>query len=333
MKEFGGFFGLDLAGGREYYHENVGYDLLRLNSARYGILLSLQDMGLRKICLPHYLCESVREALTKAGMDCVYYPIDSDMRPQLENLPEDAAILITDFFGLLPEDTCKALTVRYERIIFDFTQSFFRKPILQENVYCVYSPRKFVGVTDGAYVITRIFRKGHIFPQDNSYNRVITLSKALELSTNDAYADSLQAEREITEAGCREMSKTTQALLDNVDYDSVRESRARNFNYLHAKLGGRNGWKIPAIKADGQRMFPMIYPLFLPDRGDDFRKRLVEKKIYVPQWWKYLLNEAETSDWERALTKHLFPLPIDQRYSLKDMDELADIVLNLMDEG
>lgn len=77
---------------------------------------------------------------------------------------------------------------------------------------------------------------------------------------------------------------------------------------------------------------PMVYPLFLPSRSDEFRKQLVNRKIYVPQWWRYLNEEVESTEWELELTEHLFPLPIDQRYTEADMEALADLVFQAMDE-
>lgn len=138
LREYSGFFGLNLAGGKEYFHEGNGYDLLRVNAARYGILESLRDMGLHKVLLSHYLCVSVRDALQKEKVACSYYSIDESMLPPVTSVPEDTAIVITNYFGLLSDTVCQELAGRYKRVIFDFTQSFFARPVLRNNVYCVY---------------------------------------------------------------------------------------------------------------------------------------------------------------------------------------------------
>lgn len=327
MKEYGGFFGLGLAGGKEYYHEGCEYELLRVNAARYGILESMRDMGVNHIFLPRYLCESVREALTRADVECDYYSINEAMLPQVNNVPADTAILITNYFGLLSDDTCGQLAVQYGRVIFDFTQSFFARPILAENVYCVYSPRKFVGVTDGAYVVTCHFQRSHNLPVDESNYRIETLAKALEKTTNSAYADSLAAETDISDSGSMAMSKTTQMLLENIDYGSLPEIRRRNFISLHERLGTLNSFRSVEDIVAGQGMpVPMVYPFYNPSKGDSFRMQLVEQHIYIPQWWKYLKHEDGLSDWELSLTEHLFPLPIDQRYSVSDINDMASII-------
>lgn len=333
MREYGGFFGLNLAGGKEYYHEGCEYKVLRVNAARYGILESMRDMGVNHIFLPRYLCKSVRETLIRADVECDYYSINEAMLPLVDVVPADAVILITNYFGLLSDDTCERLAAQYDRVIFDFTQSFFAQPILAENVYCVYSPRKFVGVTDGAYVVRQHFQRLHDLPADHSSARVGTLGRALEESTNSAYVDSLASEADISDAGSKAMSKTTQMLLDNIEYGSLPKIRRRNFRILHEQLEKYNALQLVGetiIRPD--MLVPMVYPFFSPSKGDVFRKHLVEQHIYVPQWWKYLQEEDGTTEWELSLTEHLFPLPIDQRYTEEDVRILADLVQQAMDE-
>ena len=74
---------------------------------------------------------------------------------------------------------------------------------------------------------------------------------------------------------------------------------------------------------------PFVYPLLIEEPG--LRQRVVGNHIYTPQWWKYLLNEVPQDSVEARLSKWLLPLPVDQRYTEQDMNEMAGIVLSQLE--
>ena len=69
---------------------------------------------------------------------------------------------------------------------------------------------------------------------------------------------------------------------------------------------------------------PMVYPLLVKNKG--LRTYLVQHKIYVPQWWKWVAEHPESNDFERYLSEYLLPIPIDQRYTEEDLHEIIGIV-------
>ena len=75
----------------------------------------------------------------------------------------------------------------------------------------------------------------------------------------------------------------------------------------------------------------MIYPFLC--RVDGLRGRLIKNKVYVSQWWKYLLELLPADSVEADYSRYLLPLPIDQRYTPDDMRALAALVLQLKEEG
>ena len=66
---------------------------------------------------------------------------------------------------------------------------------------------------------------------------------------------------------------------------------------------------------------------------DGLRGRLIKNKVYVSQWWKYLLELLPADSVEADYSRYLLPLPIDQRYTPDDMRALAALVLQLKEEG
>lgn len=207
-----------------------------------------------------------------------------------------------------------------KNIIFDNTQAFYKKPILSANTYNVYSARKFFGVPDGSYLIANKDNKiRNNYEKDISYSRALFLLKSLELGTNGAYKDNLQNE-EMIGFKIKRMSNLTKTILNAVDYADVRKIRRDNFIYMHKQLASIN--KLNLILRDDD--VPMIYPLLV--ENESFRDRIVKQRIYVPQWWKHCINEVKHNTIEEIFSKYLIPLPIDQRYTKNDIDEIVRIV-------
>lgn len=105
--------------------------------------------------------------------------------------------------------------------------------------------------------------------------------------------------------------------VDHLKYKFIRE---RNFLFLHHTLGKYNELQIDISDLNG----PMFYP-FLFD-NEALRSKLIQNKIYVPHLWKNTLETAKEKSFEHYLTDKLFALPIDQRYSLNDMQFILNTI-------
>ena len=65
---------------------------------------------------------------------------------------------------------------------------------------------------------------------------------------------------------------------------------------------------------------------FIIEEGE----RIVKERIYIPQWWRYLLDEVPENSTEAWLSKWLLPLPIDHRYNEDDMGNIVSIITKLL---
>lgn len=312
-KEYGGYLPLELPINKEFY---TGTEVLALNSGRYSILEAIRQGNFSKVYVPLYMCQSVIDALENMGIVYEFYHIDEAFMPINISVQDKEVLIYTNYFGINSYEKNLKIYEKYSNVIYDNTQAFFSKPILE--AYNVYSCRKFIGVSDGAYLIHKNIKNIDV-ETDLSYARASFLLKSIELGTNSAYNENLDNEISLESVGIKSMSKLTHRILQSVDYDKVIAVRRNNFNVLHSALGEIN--TLDLSKYDG---VPMIYPL-LTERID--RKYLVEHKIYVPQWWKWIL-EHEPNSWEQYLVNHLLPLPVDQRYCESDMKNIANIVLS-----
>lgn len=320
QREFGGYLPLELPHKQELY---TGPGVLRLNCGRSAICAALRDAGAKKVYLPYYNCNTVYDAVTREGFAVERYTLDNDRLPVCPTLGEGEWLLYVNYFGIAAQDMLAEVKHRWPRIIFDNTQAFFASPLMDADSYNVYSCRKFIGVPDGAYLVHTGLTDGK-YPADTSWQNAMFLFRCIDESVNSAYADSLDNESRFDD-GIREMSPSTRRILESVDYDSLRHCRRENFAALHATLGQYNELACPA-KADA-----MIYPFLC--RDDGLRRRLIEHKVYVSQWWKYLLDLLPADSVEAVYSRWLLPLPIDQRYTPEDMRALAALVLQLKQEG
>lgn len=324
--EIGGYRELDLRTGLEYY---AGENPARLNAGRCGVYHAARCLGCQKVLLPYYLCGSVRNFLLKKGIDVAYYHIGADMLPLTENQDEDTAIVLVNYFGLIREEALTAFVQGNRNPIIDNTQGFYQPNI--PGGYSVYSPRKFFGVADGCYVVgsnAGCFLEE--YPSDFSSASSGFLLARIESGGNANYSHYQESEKRLSESDILRMSKLTRALLDNIDYDGIREKRQANYDYAAAVFKGLN--LLPAgFLERAKTQVPMVYPLLV--EREELRYILKANHIFVGQWWKYLLEEPGPSAFEKYLSKYLLPIQIDQRYGPREIDRTVGVIAEALRVG
>lgn len=302
--EIGGYLELETYGAK-FYHDNA----IRLNSGRNAFRYALRALNVQILHAPHYTCPSVLEAASQEVREVELYEIGHDLMPlEIFAEREGAFILYNNYFGVC-DSNVSVMSGLYKNLIVDNAQSFFARPL---GVASFYSPRKFFGLPDGGLLIFKEPQEQkEVIERDTSFGRMEHLLKRHDLNSSAGYEHFKSNERDVGNLPIRKMSKLTEALMQNINYNKVQEIRNRNFRYLHDKIGSLN--KL-ALNCDNT--CPMIYPLFLRRKG--VREMLISSKIFVAKYWD--LESAYNLD----LREHLIPLPIDQRYSTDDMKRIVD---------
>ena len=312
-KEIGGYFGLELDQKGEYYP-----DAIKLNSARNCLKYIIKAQGISKIYMPNYMDKSLKEeSILNELKEMVFYNIDKNFEIEKPiELKEGEKIVYNNYFSL-KYDYVSFLAKEYGKsLIIDNTQAFFSKPL--ENIDTFYSlGSKYFGVPSGGYLFTRV-RLNQRLEQDTSYKSMLHLIGRIDVSAEKFFAEFQKSKKRRNNRPIKLMSNITKALLSSINYEKVKLIRERNFYYLHSRFKDLNELKFDATKVEG----PMVYPLLI--RNADLRQILINNKIYVPTYWKEILDLEESSSWEKYLTKYLLPLPIDQRYDLNDMKKIVE---------
>ena len=119
----------------------------------------------------------------------------------------------------------------------------------------------------------------------------------------------------------RRMSLQTQSILSQIDYNSVIEKRREMYQFISIALKDKNHLHLPSLDSF---VCPMIYPFMTSDSL--LRERLIKNKVFVACYWPNVLDWVSKNSIEYHLASQLIPLPIDQRYSIEDMQRIIDII-------
>lgn len=316
MKEIGGYFGLEKLK-YEPYHKN----LIGLNTGRNALLYLLKARKIKKLHIPYYLCDSIRNMLENHKYDYELYKVNEGFNPIFDKvLKDDEYLYIVNYYGQLNNEKMKILREQYKNIILDNTHAFFQNPI--SEVDTIYSCRKFFGVPDGAYLSTKsiLNEKLNI---DVSKNRMYHVLGRFEGQASNYYNEFKNIDASLSYETLKCMSALTKNILGAIDYERARIIRSKNFKYLHNKLKFYNN--IELTEPDGAFAYP-----FLVRNGIGVRKRLADKKIYVPILWPNVLIDAAKDSLEYDYAANILPLPCDQRYGIEDMDYILEELKHCM---
>lgn len=317
FKKIGGFFSLELPKRTEYHSR-----ALRLNSARYCLEYILRVRNYKKIYLPAYICDSVLQPVKRLNVNYHFYRIGEDFAPVLGREPEeDACFLYVNYFGLNGQNVRKICCTQ-KNVIIDNTQAFFDRP--PAHIDTLYSPRKFFGVPDGGYLYTDAESRLNL-KQDPSYYRFDALLKQIDLGTAAAAPLFKENEAYLDRCGMQAMSRLTQRLLMSIDYQQALTKRNENFRFLNGLLRPCNRLKAAFNDLDG----PMCYPLLI-ERGEQLKEFLIERNIYVNDYWEEVMARVPTGSFEYRLARDLVPLPVDQHCSMADMHGIVEAVLDFL---
>jgi len=257
------------------------------------------------------------EPLEKTYTEFQYYAINDNFEIlDVDVLKDKEYILYINYFGI-KNSYINSLIERFgNKLIIDNSQSFFSK--ITNKVYSIYSPRKFFGVSDGAYLVGNILENRNL-KYDISVNRMGHLLGRTESSAEQFYSEYKKNDDSLISQEIKKMSRLTDTILSGLDYEEIKNVRDKNFFYLHSKLQDLNNLKIDTKDISG----PMIYPLLL---NEDMKNLLINNRIYIATYWNDVLNIENVPSTEINFVKNLIALPIDQRYDLDDMKRIVEVI-------
>lgn len=315
MNAIGGYFDLELNNRNEYHSKAI-----RLNTGRNAFEYILKTKKYNKIYLPYYTCNVLLEPIIKLNLLYDFYFIDENFEPifNLSNLQDDECFLYTNYFGLKDDFIC-SIEKNVSNLIIDNAQAFYTKPVKEIDTF--YSPRKFFGVSDGAYLYTNKPMETEL-NQDISYTRFEHLLRRSDLNAEDGYLFFVKNEQLLCNMPILKMSNLTRKILNSIDYHNVAFRRRENYSYFHNVLKDLNQINFEL----NSNQVPMVYPFYTDDMN--LRKRLNENRVYTAQYWSKILDYLGTEYLEYKFAANIIHLPIDQRYSENDLEKIVKIIFS-----
>lgn len=315
MREFGGYIEIEHYKGNEYHT-----GCLALNSGRNCLRYLIRARQIRKIMLPRLQCQVIEEVCRREGVQIQWYEVKALEKPyQDEQLEEEVFLYLINYYGQLEKNYLEKLLAGHKRVIVDNAQDFFCGPI--EGVDTIYTCRKFFGVPDGAYLYTDA-QADFTLQADFSYDRMGFLLGRYECGAEKFYQNYRENEAWLDKQEMFAMSSLTHNILRSIDYERVKQTRTSNAKRLNAGLGENNLLTVKNMTGT------YLYPYFCAD-GEKLRKKLIERKIFVPVLWQNVLEDCDIDTAEYNFSKNMVPLPCDQRYTENDMDEVIAVVKEL----
>lgn len=330
----GGEFELNAIPAKEPY-SNGFYCYASGRAALYQILKSIK-LTTFKVWLPDWLCESMIDAVKKAGIVYGFYTLGSNMRMDVKsfvekNRPvnEHDVILLVNYFGLVDvnQTIAELRGLKVESVIIeDDVQAVFS--FLNDDHAADYyftSLRKSIAAPDGGLVRTK-----YEMPQVNKVNSFTAykLTGALIKGTADdntednEYLSCFEKGEELIEENYESMmsDEATRIFIDT-DFQTVAQKRKENAKYLQAEL---LKFGIKPILPITENKTPLFVPIMVNNR-DEIRKGLRKHGIFCPVHWP-LREDMKHLPMGAIMAEKELSIVIDQRYGIEDMNSILEIL-------
>lgn len=308
----GGFVGAERARRpSEPFHPGA----VRVSSARAALARLLVEVQPQRVFVPDWICDTVLAPILSTRCAVERLAVGADLLPTTLPAPDPGELLLLVDPFALGHATIHACAHLGPRLVVDLTQALYRTP--PHGCWGIASARKFLGVPDGAFVwgptnLPRPTSVNERVGAEHLTARAAGASEALDLYRRNEAALSTEY---------LAPSALSDELLDRIDHTEVQRRRTANAAVLHTRLKVHNQLELPEhLPTDA---VPMAYP-FLPKQPVP-HAALYAEQIWAPRLWPERCEDGQP--FTRHLSRHLLPLPCDQRYSTAHMHHIADVVV------
>jgi len=197
-------------------------DGIAVNCGRSGLSYLIRARGIKKIVVPWFMCECIRNLCKKESVEVRFYSVDTEFRPLLSQLEPDEWLYFVNYYGQFDNEAIGSYCRQYGRVIVDQAQAYFQMPI--PGVDTMYTCRKFLGVADGGFLYTDAPVLTDL-PRDESFDRMHFLLGRFERSASEFYQEYVQNNAFFDNEPLKQMSLLTENLLRGIDYDFIKTAR------------------------------------------------------------------------------------------------------------
>ncbi|MCF2901349.1 hypothetical protein E5N72_04235 [Pseudoalteromonas sp. MEBiC 03607] len=311
MTAIGGYNQITLPSLNTCFQPNV----CEFQSARAALYAYLEAKKIEMLYLPDYICDSIFPAIESLKIEIKFYSVSELLLPKQQFLNIDdvrSRVILVNYFGLLTKPIKEFVNQNPRLFIVDNSQALFAEHI--EGTVSIYSPRKFVGIPDGGYLLASCD-----IPMPNErFDSSPYLSHLLLRASGDVskgYEKFLSAERALDSFYPKRISQISSYILASTNKEKIIHSRKSNYEYFQRKFDEANKLNLPL-----NDQVPLCYPLKLDFPVNEICEALIKKSIFLPRYWPSKYNgEVGMGMFDKTLF-----LPIDERLNYKKIEFLSN---------
>lgn len=310
-------------------------DPILLFNGRSGIKLALDSLRPKNIWLPSYLCPTILTAIDPQVSRTHFYAVDDYLKVRnfdfIKGVKRGDIFLYIDYFGFPFDNNLLRELKQKDVILFqDCSQALFYKWLEPISDFCLYSPRKFLGVPDGGILKINLDYQIDTPILDDPPEDVFTqlfwaVVKKREFDINGDKNDwnefFIRGEKALTPGRSR-MSDLSKFLLKNsFDYETISHIRRDNYQMLLNEL-----CDFALFQDFPVDVVPLGFPIKVENR-DILQRELFKLNIFPPIHWTIKGVIPNQFDRSHLLSQTIMTLPCDQRYGEEEMEFIAKVIL------
>jgi len=351
IKEIGSIFPLSDAMLRdaEMRHESftddrVYYSLCR--EALYDIAMSLAGTT-KKVLIPSYTCQTVITPFEEAGWQCAYYAVQRDLRietnrllRQIEEI-QPSVLVVHPYYGMdlneTEQQTLDIIAQKGVKIVLDLTQCLFSTKSYSFASFIVASYRKWMPIPDGGYLIDQL-KANHIHQPQNENSEFTNKEKDAMYLRGVYFETRVQRIKDISirlskaadhivedHIAPHRMSQVAYNLMQAVDLEANQQKRIENYAFLHKQVVDSSRVKKVCQDINEITTVPLYFPIYVKER-QTIQRLLAENSIYAPVLWSVEDERVLVNEDVKYIYDHILVIPCDQRYDIKDMQRVVDVL-------
>lgn len=299
--------------------------------------------GIENFLMPQYICETVVDAFTRAGVKVCEYRINQELEIDIcqieQKIQKKTCIFIPHYFGIPITDELRDKIADWKSrgivIIEDITMSLLSKEKNKVGYgdYIVGSIRKWLPIPDGGFVCVA---DGQAYVErkkagSGAYANLYTIvqmmkreyvlggekDKTLKSNYRNYYRDAIDVL--FSDYTIREISKLSYNYILNCKYEDILRQRTLNYDYLYNNLRNQ---KVSCLTKRAKDYCPFMM-MIISENRDKLLKYLIRHDIYCNIHWNL---ERATGEVEKFLSHHMLSIPCDQRYTVQDMERIVQVI-------
>lgn len=297
----------------------------------------------RVVLIPSYTCGTVIKPFEAEGWNITYYPIGCDLRIKVDKLRQiafatkPAIIIAHPYYGAefnkVEESTLLEIKSHINNIlVIDGTQIALTSKRLDFADYYTASIRKWIAIPDGAFVepeleissgsVNDAYLSLQLEAMRLRYEYVMTgetdIKERSRVLNKEAIKElqGYDVSHAMSAFSCKSMAKT--------NWEEIEKVRKSNFLCLFKGLSGKQTIRTIYDESD-LTTAPLYFPIYCDDRIS-VQNTLAEHRIYAPVLWPMYNETLLIDDDASYIYQHLLAIPVDQRYTTGDMQEIIEVL-------